>query len=115
MTLKDIYAQGDVVLERVADATPNSALATDADGVVVIARGEVTGHRHAFYANAVMFRDDSLARDMPTELYIGHVKIGVGGAALRHEEHDTINLSEGTYRVRRQREFSAKEMRLVAD
>jgi hypothetical protein len=116
--MSKIYAQGDVILERVEDAPASGTpIKTDPDGAVVLARGEVTGHRHAFYGGQVaMFRDDGLARDVPSELYIGHIKIaGDKPAALKHEEHDTINLPPGNYRVRRQREFDAGEARVVAD
>ena len=41
----------------------------------------------------------------PHALYIGHVKISAPGAHLRHEEHATITLPVGTYRVRRQQEW----------
>ena len=113
---RKFYAQGDIILERVSDASPTDAINVDPDGAVVLARGEVTGHRHAFYGGAVMFRDDALARDVPSQLYLGHIKIAdKGGAELRHEEHDTIKLPKGTYRVRRQREFDAGEARVVAD
>lgn len=116
-----LYAQGDVILERVDDVPiPASArpVATDPDGAVVLARGEVTGHRHAFYAaggEVTMFRDDGLGSGMPAELYVGHVKIEVPTAKLQHEEHGTIELPKGLYRIRRQREFNAGEMRIVAD
>ncbi len=115
---KRFYAQGDIILERVADAAPSGApVAPDPDGAVVLARGEVTGHRHAFYGGQVaMFRDDALARDIPRDLYIGHIRIGgQDPAALKHEEHDTIALEPGTYRVRRQREYDMGEARLVED
>ena len=111
-----IYAQGDILLERVDDAEAGKPINVDPDHAVVLARGEVTGHRHAFYGGgATMFRDDGLARDIPSDLYIGHVKITAPTADLKHEEHGTITLETGTYRVRRQREFSAGEARLVAD
>ena len=117
--MAEIYAQGDILLERVADTELPTAkrIAPDADGAVVLGRGEVTGHRHAFYGGAALFRDDGLARDVPPELYVGHVKVGAAGAELRHEEHDTIPLGPGTYRVRRQREFEdlKRQPRLVAD
>ena len=115
--MKDLYAQGDILLERVADAKPTNPINVDPDGAVVLARGEVTGHRHAFYGGATMFRDDALARDIPAQLYLGHIKIAdKGGAELRHEEHGTIDISAGTYRVRRQREFDAvQQSRIVAD
>lgn len=114
---KTYFAQGDILLERVADVASASApINVDPDGAVVLARGEVTGHRHAFYGGAMMFRDDALARGVPPELYLGHVKIAdKDGAELKHEEHDTIKLPKGTYRVRRQREWTAEQARVVAD
>jgi hypothetical protein len=82
----------------------------------VLARGEVTGHRHAFYGgNVAMFRDDALARDIPAELYVGHIRVEDESAELRHEEHDTVTLPRGTYRVRRQREFDALEASRVVE
>ena len=101
-----LYAQGDIILELVEDATPGNALPVDADGAVVLARGELTGHRHAFYGgNVTLFRDDALAREVPPALYIGHVRINGASADLQHEEHATITLPVGTYRVRRQQEW----------
>ena len=119
-----IYAQGDILIERVSDADGKpignagvNQFGTDPDGSAVLARGEVTGHRHRFDAmsNVTLFRDDALARDVPAELYIGHVKIAFGGADLVHEEHDTITLQDGTYRIRRQREWTAEQARVVVD
>lgn len=114
-----LFAQGDLLFERV-DSKPRKSgdpIGVDPDGAIVLARGEATGHRHAIYGGgAVMFRDDGLARGMPAELYIGHVRVPAGGSEVRHEEHDTIMLEEGTWRVRRQREFSTAEgTRMVAD
>src|SRR5262245_11956661 len=115
MTAK-LYAQGDVILELVEDATPAAFLPNDADGAVVISRGEVTGHRHAFYdAGVTLFRDDALARDMPADLYIGHVDVTAPTADLRHEEHATITLPAGTYRVRRQRQWEGNQPQLILE
>lgn len=116
--MRKLYAQGDILLERIDDiVAPENVkpINVHPDGAVVLAEGEVTGHRHAFYENAVMFRDDGLARDVPTDLYLGHVKVGAGGAELKHEEHATIKLEEGLYRVRRQREATDSGTLLVAD
>lgn len=120
MKKQQFYAQGDVLLERVKDvpAPSGTPIGRDPDAAVVLARGEVTGHRHAFYGSphVAMFRDDALARDIPADLYIGHIKVAGGGAELRHEEHDTIALDPGTYSVRRQREYPARDgRRVVAD
>jgi hypothetical protein len=110
-----LYAQGDIILEAVDDVAPLAPLPADPDGAVVLARGEETGHRHAFHGGATLFRDEALARDIPPELYVGHVKIDAPGAALRHEEHATVALPAGTYRVRRQREWDLGGPRRVAD
>lgn len=111
-----LYFQGDLLIEEVEDISPSGDnIPPEKDGAFVLAHGEVTGHRHAFYEQVTMFRDDALARDIPDNLYIGHVKINKPKADLKHEEHDTISLKKGTYRIRRQREYDAGEVRLVAD
>ena len=121
-----LYFQGDVCIEPVDDLLVTGTVAAPATGgAVVLAEGEVTGHRHAFYGGGVtLFRDDGLARDVPADLYIGHIKIDAETAELRHEEHSTITLPKGTYRIRRQHEFedrneewgsSAWESRVVED
>jgi hypothetical protein len=64
-------SQGDVLLFRVPDSL---GLGTDdeirpRDHKLVLAEGEVTGHRHAIWLpQPVMFRDDGLARDLAPEL-----------------------------------------------
>jgi len=64
-----LYAQGDIILELVEDATPTGLLPGDPDGATVLARGELTGHRHAFYDRGVtFFRDDALACELPPDL-----------------------------------------------
>jgi len=120
-----IYAQGDIIIELIKQ-TPQAAskvgaangreTGIDQDGSIVLARGEVTGHRHRFTGDSgvALFRDDGLARDVPDGLYIGHVKLD-RPADLVHEEHDTITLPAGTYRIRRQREWTAEHARIVAD
>jgi len=111
-----LYAQGDLLIERVSDVLP-SGVTLDAgpDGATVLAEGETTGHRHAFYERVTMFRDDSLARDIPGGLYVGHIRVDSPTAKLEHEEHDAIELPKGTYRVRRQRELEPRDARIVVD
>lgn len=111
-----LYAQGDLLIERVGDI-PVSGTPIDPgpDGVQVLAEGEVTGHRHAIYDRVTMFRDDSLAHDIPNGLYAGHIRVDGPCARIQHDEHDTVTLPKGTYRVRRQRELEPKDARIVAD
>ena len=117
MKIGQFAAQGDIIIERVADAIPGKPEPVDPDGAVVLARGEVTGHRHRFTGDSgvLMFRDDALARGLAPELYVGHVAVPETGGKLLHEEHGTIDLPPGTYRIRRQREFTAGMARVVAD
>ena len=114
--MNEMFAQGDLLIERVADVEPSGTMvAPDAAGVSVLAEGELTGHRHAIFDRVTMFRDDALAREIPAGLYVGHVKVAGGSATVHHQEHAPINLAEGTYRVRRQRELEPKDAVLVAD
>jgi hypothetical protein len=107
--MSGFYIQGDICIERVYASVSGSVIEPDPDGATVLGRGEVTGHRHALYGGALMFRDDALARDIPDGLYIGHIKLEAP-ATLLHEEHDPIKLEAGTYRVRRQREFDPRAL-----
>ncbi len=111
-----MFAQGDLLIERVADTVPTgSVIDPGVDGAVVLAEGEVTGHRHAIYDRVTMFRDDSLARDIPAGLYVGHVRVDQPSARLVHDEHAPIALDKGTYRIRRQRELEPQDARIVVD
>lgn len=109
-----VYAQGDIVLVLVHDIEPKPEKIVGPFGsTIVLAEGERTGHRHAFYGGALLFRDDALARDVPRGLYIGHVNVAAAGAVLEHGkgpglkgDHDPITIPAGTYVVRRQREYS---------
>ena len=114
--MNEMFAQGDLLIERVEDIEPSGAiLAADQTGAVVLAEGEFTGHRHAIFDRVTMFREDALARDIPAGLYVGHVKVAEGSAVVQHQEHAPITLREGTYRVRRQRELEPRDATLVSD
>lgn len=116
MKIGDFYAQGDILIERVMDCKKGEPIPGDPDGAVVLARGEVTGHRHAFYNGGVtFFRANEGDHGSIGELYIGHVKVSAPEAQLKHEEHAPITLPKGTYRIRRQREWDAGMARMVAD
>lgn len=118
-----VYAQGDVVLVEVdAPDLPANRIRTSIDDAVVLAQGEHTGHRHAFYGGATLYHDAALARHVPSDLYIGHVKVGPEGALLEHGpargikgDHDPISIPPGTYVARRQREFTGDAPRHVLD
>ena len=114
--MSEIFAQGDLLIERVADVTPSGAVTENAEGAaLVLLEGELTGHNHAVRERVTLFRDDRLARDIPAGLYIGHVQVGTAYARVTHEEHAPLTLPRGTYRVRRQRELGPRDARILVD
>ena len=113
--MKELYAQGDLLIERVNDMCARGA-SPATDCTVVLAEGELTGHHHTAFGTIAFFRDDGLARDIPDGLYIGHMKIEAPSARVVHQEHAAIDLPMGTYRVRRQRELDPEDaVRIVRD
>jgi hypothetical protein len=114
--MTEIFAQGDLLIERVSDVAPSGTLADTAEGVpLVLLEGEATGHCHAIREPVALFRDDDLARDIPAGLYLGHLLILSAYARVIHQEHAPLTLPHGTYRVRRQRELGPRDARVLAD
>jgi hypothetical protein len=110
MTIR-LCAQGDLLIERVDDAEVSGQIVQSvSNGSVVIAEGEATGHRHRLLGSIAMYRDDAIARDVPSELYVGHVTVRSPEAHLVHEEHAPITLEKGTYLVRRQRQLEPTDV-----
>lgn len=121
-TLK-VYAQGDIVLLQIADAAP-LPVGVDAIEPLVLAIGEATGHRHAFYGGATMRRAGMHPRGVAREAYLGHVSVAPGGALLEHGpgpgvrgDHYPIHIPAGTFIALRQREYvsTTKHGDIVAD
>jgi hypothetical protein len=112
--MRELYAQGDLLIERVSDIS-GRPFPPAADCAVVLAEGELTGHSHTVSGRVSFFRDDALARDIPRGLYLGHLTVVDATARIAHQEHAALELPQGTYRVRRQRELDPEEARVVAD
>lgn len=114
--MTEIFAQGDLLIERVSDVAPSGAIAQSPGGIpLVLLEGEESGHCHAIRDGVTLFRDDNLARDIPAGLYLGHVRVDSAYARVTHEEHAPLTLLRGTYRVRRQRELGPRDARVLAD
>lgn len=106
-----LCAQGDILIERVADAAVSGQVIEFIDeGAAIIAKGEATGHHHRLLGSVTMYRDDALAREIPSGLYLAHVKVRGHTARLEHEEHAPIMLDKGTYRIRRQRQLEPTDI-----
>lgn len=98
-----LYRHGDVLLMAI-DQVPADARKVAG---VILAHGEVTGHAHRIGTPdaAEMFELDG----------VRYLRITAPSAPLVHEEHATIQLPEGVYRVWQQREYSPDRIQYVRD
>jgi hypothetical protein len=101
------YRQGDVLIR---ETWSREVSGMNKVGIVrgrfVLARGEATGHAHTIDA-----RTAKLYRGVDGRFYL-HVE---GAGVVEHEEHAPIALPGGFYEVIRQREYSPRASRHVAD
>ena len=101
--------QGDVALIPVVSIPAGAREVPRDHGRLVLAYGEVTGHAHVIDAPP---SEATLLTDAEQRTFLRLVS----DAPLVHEEHGRIELSAGTYRVIRQREWLYGEgERRVAD
>lgn len=107
------YRQGDVFLEQVRKRARAGKPVLD-HGRVILAYGEVTGHAHEVVEEKKL--DFELPPAQLFEEPDGTRFLFVDRACvLTHQEHGTIALEPGCYKVTRQREYSPEEIRNVAD
>ena len=97
-----LYRHGDVLIQRV----PTLPAAHPRSGST-LAHGEVTGHSHRF-------RDPSSVQLYTTGADT-YVRVLTAHAELIHEEHHTISLPRGDYKVWMQREYHPQAIRRVVD
>jgi hypothetical protein len=76
-------------------------------GNLILAYGEITGHSHRV-------ADPRTAETFELDGQV-YLKVTAPKALLVHEEHATIELPQGIYRVWQQREYSPGEIRRVYD
>ena len=108
--IRQQYRQGDVLIERVSTLPANRKKLPREHGRVVLAHGEVTGHHHSLSEQHVSLYATE------DEVGVTFLEVQEAMAALTHQEHSTIELEPGVYRVTRQREYVAPDIaRNVAD
>ena len=102
-----MFRQGDILIVRVDGEVPRGARVVEREGdSVVLAHGEATGHRHR-----IRSRDADLYEAGSERLL--RVR---GPVDLVHEEHATIELRSGLYKIVRQREYvPSSNPREIAD
>ena len=82
------YRQGDVLL--ISSLLPDGATEDPAPGNVVLQSGVATGHKHQLSRKCARLMIDGDRR---------YLHVRGGKASLKHEEHGTISIPPGTYRV----------------
>ncbi len=116
-----MYRQGDVLIERI-DEIPTTKDCTDR----LLVRGEGRNHAHYIMGEGVSIgipedTENTSEREMVThylsiteEARLEHLLID---SEMWTEEHDTIRIPPGTYKVIRQREYDpyARAIRMVKD
>ena len=110
--MNKIIRQGDVLLLPIAPAAPRKGIPVPAEnGRVVLAHGEVTGHHHSFRLSETvsLFREDGSGSGLFLTV------TGLAPAELEHQEHTTLLVPPGSYRVIRQRTATAGVARRVED
>ena len=98
------WTQGDITLVKINEI-PEAARKTSNAGPVILAYGEITGHKHCFLSNVDQF-------------FAGEeqfVRVLGGGGTLVHEEHGAIKFKAGDYAIVRQTEYTSAGPRTVQD
>ena len=101
------YRQGDVLIERVSKTVRKTTKQKSLHRIV-LAEGEATGHAH------VLETDPKDPADWWKDGEDQYANLSSPGVIV-HEEHATIKVEEGTYKITRQREYSPEAIRNVAD
>ena len=98
-----LYRHGDLLIES-AQEIPEGCRRLQH---LVLAEGELTGHSHrvAERGAGVLFQGMNAM----------FLQVTAPTATLVHQEHGPISLTQGVYRVWRQREYSPREIRFVRD
>lgn len=104
--------QGDVFLLKVTRKHEGDPIGTK--GVVVVRAETNSANTHSLHGDG-LWEPNARAGD-PSQLIQGWLTVEAGAEAflIHTEEHSALGIGEGTYEVRRQREF-AGEWQRVAD
>ena len=105
------YRQGDVGLEPLAE-TPEG-LEFKPVKSAILAEGEKTGHAHTLTATLEM-ENGEYPLLMAEKDGVMYLKIAEP-LPLKHQEHSTITIAPGTYKVARQVEYTPEAPRQVLD
>ena len=103
--MEGLIRQGDILFVPMEEKLHMLLVNADRDYVrrkpnegIIVAEGEATGHHHRIRTpGARLYRHGRTV----------YLTVPKGGAELTHEEHETITIPQGVYRVDNQREYVA--------
>lgn len=106
--MENLYRHGDVLLTRVDNLPKGKEIPHE--GEYILAYGEVTGHAHRLTVE----QKDGMKILQSNGIFYISLTIP---APLTHEEHKTIEVQPGIYRIGQEREYDycSMEMRRIAD
>ena len=110
-TFNNSAAQGDILIIRLARLPEGAKKLEGENGKFIVAHSE-TGHHHTVQANNNQFYQSA------NDEMIMYLEINEGTPLIHNrsfDTHDPIMLKQGVYEVRRQREYTPKGWRRVAD
>ena len=107
--MQGLIRQGDVLIVPVDHIPSTTEKVAREGGRLILAHGEVTGHAHAIVEESA----ELVTAEAANELYL--LVHGLDPVDLVHDEHDTLTIAPGAYKVIRQREYAPEGLRNVAD
>lgn len=100
----NISRQGDLLIIEVSEVPQGKPVRRE-NQRLILARGEVTNHAHAIATPNVKL----------IEAFQEHYIVAPVPFQITHEEHATVEMPAGTFKVIRQREYSPETIRRIAD
>ena len=105
-----MYRQGDILIFPANELPDNLVKVQRTKRGIVLAEGEATGHAHC-----ILNRDVELFRQADMDEMADRFLRVESEAQLVHDEHDTLTIPAGLWRVRHQREYAPQAPVYVAD
>lgn len=102
-----MYRQGDVLFIRGKLPDVTKLVSRDERNRIVVAEGEATGHAHAIHETEVLLHE--------VDINTRWLEVLCTEANVVHEEHATITLPIGVWRVAYQREYTPERNVRVLD
>ena len=99
------YRQGDILLEKISNNNDDDYAKTKYEKIQnqdnIIAHGE-SGNQHRMNKQVILFEDKNKREDR-------FVQVLSQNTELVHQEHAKIEIPQGLYKIRREREYNAFE------